>query len=107
MRTQKFTHINHDEGETVWRVLIALGIGALLGVLVAVPYDQLIGLSGPTCTLLRSVVSVAVLGGLNVGRLRDLVSQASEALERTPGSFLSKTLGTHVALCASSRGIKR
>ena len=96
MRKLKFTQTNNlDEAKTVWHVLIALGIGALLGVLVAVPYDQLIGLSGPTCTLLRSVVSVAVLGGLDLGRLRDLVSKASEALERTPGSFLYKTLWEH------------
>jgi len=96
MRKPKFTHIdNLGEGETVWRVLTALGIGALLGVLVAVPYDQLIGLSGPTCTLLRSVVSVVVLGGLDLGRLRDLVSRASQTLERAPGSFLSRTLWEH------------
>jgi hypothetical protein len=96
MSRTKFAHVNnHGEGETVWHVLIALGIGALLGVLVAVPYDQLIGLSGPTCTILRSVVSVAVLGGLNIGRLRDLVHRASETLERAPGSFLSKTLWEH------------
>jgi hypothetical protein len=96
MGKQKFTHINNrGEGETVWHVLVALGIGALLGVLVAVPYDQLIGLSEPTCTLLRSVVSVAVLGGLDLGRLRDLVSRASQTLERAPGSFLSKTFREH------------
>ena len=96
MRKLKFTHVdNSGEGEAVWHVLIALSIGALLGVLVAVPYDRLIGLSEPTCTLLPSVVSVVVLGGLDLGRLRDLVSRASQTLERTPGSFLSRTLWEH------------
>jgi hypothetical protein len=100
MRKHKFTHMNNrSEGETVWRILIALGIGALLGVLVAVPYDQLIGLSEPTCALLRSVVSVAVLGGLDLGRLCDLVSRTSRTLERTPGSFfVQNILGTRTAL---------
>jgi hypothetical protein len=96
MSRTKFAHTNNrSEGETVWRVLIALGIGALLGVLAAVPYDQLIGLSGPTCTLLRSVVSVVVLGSLDLGRLRDLVSRASQTPERAPVSFLSRTLWEH------------
>jgi len=71
----------------VWNVLIALGIGALLGVLVAVPYDRVIGLSEPTCIILRSVVSVAVLGSLSTGHLRDLAYRADETPERTPGSF--------------------
>jgi hypothetical protein len=81
MSKTKFVRTNNrGEGVMVWNVLIALGIGALLGVLVAVPYDRVIGLSEPTCTILRSVVSVAVLGGLNIYR-------ANETPERTPGSF--------------------
>jgi hypothetical protein len=51
---------------------IALSIGALLGVLAVMPYDQLFGLPVPTCTVLRTVVSVAFLGGLNIGRIGDL-----------------------------------
>lgn len=83
---------NCSEGGMVWNVLIALGTGALLGVLVAVPYDQVIGLSESTCTILRSAVSVAVLGSLNTGRLRDLTYRADETPERTPGSFYPRHL---------------
>ena len=88
MSKTKFVRTNNrSEDVMVWNVLIALGIGALLGVLVAVPYDRVIGLSEPTCTILRSVVSVAVLGGLNIGRFRDLTYRANETPERAPGSF--------------------
>ena len=93
MREKKYAHVNDcGEGGAGWHVLVALGIGALLGVLVAVPYDQLIGLSEPTCAFLRSVVSVAVLGGLDIGRLRDLVSRASRTPERAPGSFSAQDI---------------
>jgi hypothetical protein len=78
---------NCNEGGMVWNVLIALGIGALLGVLVAVPYDRVIGFSEPTCIILRSAVSVAVLGSLSAGRLRGLTYRADETPEHTPGSF--------------------
>jgi hypothetical protein len=44
-------------------VLLALMIGALLGVLATMPYEQWIGLSGETGTILRSLVSTAVLAG--------------------------------------------
>jgi len=46
-------------------VLVAVAIGALLGVLAAMPYEQLIGLSGETGTILRSLVSTAVLAGFS------------------------------------------
>ena len=81
---------NYNEGRMVWNVLIALSIGALLGVLVAVPYDRVIGLSEPTCIILRSVVSVAVLGSLNAGRLRGLIYRADETPEHTPGSLYAR-----------------
>ena len=42
----------------------ALAIGAILGTLVAVPYDQVFGLSAPLCTALRSSIATALLAGV-------------------------------------------
>ena len=69
---------NWREGRTMLNATIALSIGALLGVLVVMPYDQLIGLPVPTCTVLRAVVSVAFLGGLNIGRIGDLAYKTGD-----------------------------
>ncbi len=45
----------------MWNALSALAIGALLGVLVAVPYDRLFGLSAPLYTVLKSLIATATL----------------------------------------------
>jgi len=50
-----------DRREVYANALVALAIGVLLGVLVAVPYDRLLGLSGEACVALRSVVAVGLL----------------------------------------------
>jgi hypothetical protein len=42
----------------------ALAVGAILGTLVAVPYDQVFGLSAPLCTALRSSITTAILAGV-------------------------------------------
>jgi hypothetical protein len=50
-----------SEHRVIWNTLGALAIGALLGVLVAVPYDRLFGLSVPLYTVLRSLIATATL----------------------------------------------
>lgn len=42
----------------------ALAVGAMLGALVAVPYDQVFGLSAPLCTALRSSIATVILTGI-------------------------------------------
>jgi hypothetical protein len=42
----------------------ALVVGTMLGALVAVPYDQVFGLSAPLCTALRSSIATAILAGV-------------------------------------------
>ena len=42
----------------------ALVVGMVLGTLVAVPYDQVFGLSIPLCTALRSSIATAILAGI-------------------------------------------
>jgi hypothetical protein len=50
--------------------VIAVAIGALLAVLVCVPYDRVFGLSTALCAGLRYTASVAVFAiGLSSGRL--------------------------------------
>ena len=43
--------------------MVALAVGAILGTLVAVPYDQVFGLSASLCTALRSSIATAILAG--------------------------------------------
>ena len=53
-------------------VLIAVAIGALLAVLVCVPYDQLFGLPTALCVGLKYTASVVVFStGLSSGRLTE------------------------------------
>ena len=59
-----------------WGIVIALAAGALLGALVAMPYEQVLGLSGAAGALLRSAVATAVLSGLCTVRPRDLIFDA-------------------------------
>jgi hypothetical protein len=44
--------------------MCALAVGAILGALVTVPYDQVFGLSEPLCTALRSSIATAILTGV-------------------------------------------
>lgn len=62
------------------RVIVALAAGALLGALASMPYDQLLGVSQPACTILRSVLTTAVWAGLGSERLRDLTFDPSALL---------------------------
>jgi hypothetical protein len=48
----------------VWDALIVSAIGALLAVLVSVPYDQVLGLSTALCIGLKCTASVAVFNSL-------------------------------------------
>lgn len=55
--------------QVLWaNALAAVGTGALLGALVAMPYNQLIGLSDTACTVMRSLVAAGVLVGLSARR---------------------------------------
>jgi hypothetical protein len=54
------------------RIVTALASGALLGALAAMPYDQLLGISGPASMILRSVLTTAVWAGLRGEQTRDL-----------------------------------
>jgi len=56
----------------VEKMVMALAAGALLGALASMPYDQLLGVSQPACTILRSVLTTAVWAGLGSERVRDL-----------------------------------
>ena len=42
----------------------ALAVGTMLGALVAVPYDQVFGLSASLCTALRSLIATTILAGV-------------------------------------------
>ncbi len=53
-------------------MVLALATGALLGALGAMPYEQVLGLSGPAVAILRSAVATAVLSGLCTVRPSDL-----------------------------------
>lgn len=48
--------------------LVAVAAGALLGALVAMPYNQLLGISDTAYTVVRSLVAAGVLAGLGAGR---------------------------------------
>lgn len=54
------------------RIVTAVATGALLGALAAMPYDQLLGISGPASMILRSVLTTAVWAGLRSEQPRDL-----------------------------------
>ena len=66
------TKLDTGPGEMLCRALVALATGALLGVLVALPYDRLLGLPTLACTVLRSATSVALLGALQARCPTDL-----------------------------------
>ena len=46
------------------KTLVAVALGALIGVLVGAPYDQVFGLSTPLCTVLQSLVSTVAFASL-------------------------------------------
>jgi hypothetical protein len=56
--------------EMLWKALAALAIGALLGALVAVPYDRWLGFSTPLCTVLQSLVATASMTSLAANQTR-------------------------------------
>jgi hypothetical protein len=64
-------------------MVLALAEGALLGALVAMPYEQALGMPGEAFAILRSAVATAVLSGLCAFRPGDLVFDA-QALAHTP-----------------------
>ena len=67
MQVTQFTPATElDRRQVFANALVALATGALLGVLAAMPYDRLLGLSGEACFALRSVVAVGLLARLRV-----------------------------------------
>lgn len=67
------------------RIAMAVATGALLGVLAAMPYDQMLGISGPACAILRSVLTTAVWAGLRSEQPRDLNFSAAAPEADAPG----------------------
>jgi hypothetical protein len=83
------TRLDTGTAEMLCKALVALAAGALLGVLVAVPYDRLIGLPASACTILRSAVSVALLGALHFRRPPELHLDLDESLAYASGCRFS------------------
>ena len=65
------------ESARVDQIVIALAMGALLGAVAAMPYDQLLGISDSACTILRSVVTTAMWAGLSSERPQGLTFDAA------------------------------
>jgi hypothetical protein len=70
------TAIAHETAR-VDQIVTALAMGALLGAVAVMPYDQLLGISDSACTILRSVVTTAVWAGLSSQRPQDLTFDAA------------------------------
>ena len=68
----------------IWKALVAVTIGALLGALAKLPYDQLMGFSEPACMVLRSWISIAVLTSLSARRLVESLVDAGNAVKARP-----------------------
>ena len=62
---------NDKQTNLLLNVVMALAAGALLGTLSVAPF-QALGLSGSVGAVLQSVISVALLGALDPGRVTDL-----------------------------------
>jgi hypothetical protein len=74
----KFTTATRLDSRQVYaKALVALAIGALIGVLAAMPYDRLFGLSVEACFVLRSVVAVGLLARL--GAIRESAAPSTHA----------------------------
>ena len=65
--------------EALGKVLVNLSAGALLGLAVALPYDRLLGLPGSTGTILAAAVWAALLGVLQMGRIKGAVEWKEDA----------------------------
>ena len=110
----KFTTATRQDGRQVYaNALVALAIGALLGVLVAMPYDRLLGISGEACFALRSIVAVGLLARL--GAMRESAAPSTDtrslhvafrgSLERMRGVFrTTRIIGNTEVLLVPSEG---
>jgi hypothetical protein len=80
---------SHDRG-MAWKALSALAFGALLGVLVSVPYDQLFGFYAPLRAALQSLVATASITCLAVNGTRltlETLRLPQPALEQRTGEW--------------------
>ena len=59
--------------ELIGKALLVLAAGGLLGLMVALPYDRLLGLPDSTGTFLGAAVWFVLLGAFQVGGARDAV----------------------------------
>ena len=73
---------NNEQKIVLLNVVMALAIGALLGALSVMPYDQVLGLSGETGAVLQSAISVALLGALDLSRITGLTFDPNRTPER-------------------------
>jgi hypothetical protein len=55
------------DGRMIGEAMSALAVGALLGVLVAAPYDRIFGISQPFYTVLQAAMGTATLTALTYG----------------------------------------
>lgn len=55
------------DGRMIGEAMSALAVGALLGVLVAAPYDRIFGISQPYYTVLQAAMGTATLAALTYG----------------------------------------
>lgn len=83
------TAIAHESAR-VDKIVTALAMGALLGAVAAMPYDQLLGISDSACTILRSVVTTAMWAGLSSERPQGLTFSAATLQMRTPHRWHAK-----------------
>ena len=65
----------------IWKALAAVTIGALLGALAKLPYDQLMGFSEPACIVLRCWTSIAMLTSLSARDLPEPAMQTESVIE--------------------------
>lgn len=81
MQEIRFELYESTERGMAWKAARALAIGALLGVLVGIPYSRLFGLAPSICEILRSLAITAAFTSLAVNRIDDLPAEACRRLD--------------------------
>jgi len=93
----EFLRVRIDElpGSTMlWNASTYLATGALLGVLVGIPYDRLLGLSPSLCTILQSVMATAAFTGLTARELPEFRAHAlPQNTASRPGEGVFEVIG--------------
>jgi hypothetical protein len=81
MQEIRFELYESKEWGVAWKAARALAIGALLGLLVGIPYNRLFGLSPSICDVLRSLATTAAFTSLAVNRIDGLPAEAQRRLD--------------------------